>query len=101
MALNATVLTNSIVNTMTRGKDIPQETKDEIRKSWVNISNEIINHFLTYAEIEVTVPVADDDPTKTGEIKRLNTSTITVEGLPVTVTVETVVSISKQKVRLQ
>jgi hypothetical protein len=66
MAMDAGVLSKSIINAMTKGKGISSDDKAQMAKSWFTICDEIIKHIQTYGKVTAVTPVVEDDPSRNG-----------------------------------
>jgi hypothetical protein len=54
--LDHTVCATSIVNTITAGQSIPQDTKNTMKEGWIKIIDALFNHITSNMVVTITVP---------------------------------------------
>ena len=54
--LNATTCANAIVDRLTEGQTMPEDSKNSIKESWRKIMDEMFSHIINNMKVTVTIP---------------------------------------------
>lgn len=89
MAMDATLLSKSIVDAVTKGKPISDEDKAQMTKSWFTICDELIKHIQLNATVTAITPVVETDPARTGS-RQVVEGEAPIEEEPISVQIYTI-----------